>query len=133
MAHNSHASRSDEPEHGCEGRCPETEGNGNDKERGVELRGRCAPAAELQIVAFKFADTEHSADYKTYNKEQHQVREQAVDAEHDEDGSIVARKVAQVVVDPALDLTEVCGLGDALDVEELGDGAQVGESRRDGS
>ena len=110
MAHNRHAGCSDEPEHGGKGRCPETERNGNDEERSVKLRGSCAPAGELQIVAFKLADTEHSADYKAYDEEQHQVGKQAVDAEHDEDSSIVARKVTQVVVDPALDLAKVGGL-----------------------
>ena len=58
--------------------------------------------------------------------------EQAVDAEHREDSSVIAGEVAQVVVDTALRLTKVGRLGDALEIEELADGAQVGEARRDG-
>ena len=80
----------------------------------------------------RLADAEHATNDKADDKEKKQIGEQAVDAEHDKDGGIVAREVTQVVVDSALDLAEVGGLGDALYVEELGDGPQVGEAGRDG-
>lgn len=91
-----------------------------------------APATDLEIVALQLADAVHAPHDEADDEEQHQVGEQAVDAEHDEDGRIVAREVAQVVVDPALRLAEVCGFGDALEIEELRDGAQVGKARGDG-
>lgn len=91
-----------------------------------------APATQLQVVTLELSDTEHAPYDQDDDEEQHQIGEQAVYAEHDEDGGIVAGEVAQVVVDTALDLTKVGWLRDALDVEELGDGAQIGESRGHG-
>lgn len=131
MTNNRDTGCANQPEHRGKRRGPETKRNGNDEEGGVELRGRGSPAAELKIIALEFANTKHTSNYKTDDKKKQQVGEQTVDAEHDEDGGIVAGEVAQVVVDPALDLAEVGGLGDALEVEELGDGSQVGEARGD--
>lgn len=85
----------------------------------------------MKVVALKLADAEHAADNEADNEEEEQVCEQAVDAEHDEDSGVVAGKVAKVVVDSALNLAKVGGLGDTLDIEELGDGPQVGEARGD--
>jgi hypothetical protein len=129
MAENGDTGGSDEPEHGGEGRCPQTEGNCDDKQPRVELRGAGAHAAKLQVVALELADAEHAANDEADNEEQQQIGQETVYAEHGEHSCVVAREVAQVVVDPALDLAKVGGLGDALDVEELGDGPQVGEAR----
>lgn len=129
MAQDGDTGGSDEPENGGEGRGPQTERDRNDEKSSVELRGGCAHAAELEVVAFELADAEHATHKEDYDEQQQQVGEKAVDAEHGKDGGVVAREVSQVVVHPALDLTKVGGLGDAFDIEELGDGAQVCEAR----
>ena len=132
MANDGDAGGTDEPQNSGEGRRPQSERDGDDGQGGVKLRGGRTPRAQLEIVAFELANAVHASDDEDDNKEKQQVSEQAVDAEHSEDGSIVAGEVAQVVVDAALGLAEVGGLGDALEVEELANGAQVGEARRDG-
>lgn len=96
------------------------------------MRSSCAEGRELEIIALELADAEHSADNEADDEEQEQVCQQAVDAEHDKNSGIVAGEVAQVVVYTALDFTKVGGLGNALDIEELGDGPQVGKARGDG-
>lgn len=83
----------------------------------------------MQVIALELADTEHATNDKADDKEQKQVGEQAVNAEHGEYCGIVAGEIAQVVVHATLDLTKIGGLGDALHIEELGDGSQVGEAR----
>ena len=132
MADNSDTRGTDQPKHSRERRGEQPKRDGDDGKRGVELRGGCAPGANLEIVAFELADAVHANDDEDDNKEQQQVGEQAVDAEHSKDRSIVAGEVAQVVVDAALRLTEVGRLRDALEVEELADRAQIGKARRDG-
>lgn len=131
MAQDGDTRGADQPEDGAKRRGPQAERDRNDEEGSVELRGSSAPAGNLEVIAFELADAEHAADDEANDEEQQQVCEQAVDAEHDEDGGIVAGEVAEIVVDSALHLAEVGRLGDALDVEELGDGPQIGEARRD--
>jgi hypothetical protein len=126
------AGSSDEPEHGSEGRGPQTDRNGNDEQCRVELGRGSAPAADLQVVSVKFANGEHASDYEADVEEQRQVGEQAIDAEHGEDSGIVAGEVAQVVIDAALGLAKAGRLRDALDVEELANGTQVGKAGGDG-
>lgn len=130
MANHSHASGADEPENRRKGRRPKTQRNGNDKQCGVHLRRRRTPAANLEIIALELANSIHTSHHQADDKKEHQVGEQAVDAEHDEHGGIVAREVAQVVVDSALHFAEIGRLRDALDIEKLADGSQVGEARR---
>lgn len=132
MAQDGDTRSSNEPKHGGEGRSQEAEGHGDAEQGGVELRGGSAPAPDLEVVALQFADTVHATNDEEDEEEQLQVGEQAVDAEHDEDDGIVAGEVAQVVVEPALHGAEVFRLGDALDVEELGDGPQVGKTGGNG-
>ena len=129
MTQDSDTRGSDKPEHGGEGRSPQAEGDRNDEESCVELRGGSTPAAELEVVALELADTKHANNKEAYDEEQQQVGEKAVDAEHGKDGGVVAREVSQVEIDSALDFAEVGRLGDALNIEELGDGPQVGEPR----
>ena len=132
MTYDSDTGCANEPESRRKGRGPKSGRNCNDEERSVQLRGSSAPATELEIISLQLADSEHATDYEADDEEKPQVGDQAVDAEHDENGGIVARKVAQVVVDSALYLAKVGGLGNALEVEELGNWSQVGESRGDG-
>lgn len=128
MAKDGDTGRSDEPEDGGEGRRPETNRNGNDEESSVELPGGGTEISDLEVVALKFANSIHAQYDKNDVEEKTEVGKEAVDAEHDEDSSIIAGEVAQVVVDTALDFAEVGGLGNALEVEELGDGPQVGKT-----
>lgn len=127
MAQNGDTGGSNEPENGAEWGSPEAERNADDQKGRVELGSGRAPAAKLQVVALELANPVHAANEQQDDEEQGQVGDQAVDDEHGENGCIVAREVAEVVVDAALHLAEVGWLGDALHVEELGDGAQVRE------
>lgn len=129
MAQDGDAAGPDEPEHRGEGRGDDHEGNADDEETSVKLAGRELGEAKVQISAAQLADPPHATNDEEYDEEQREVGQQRVDAEHDEDSGIVAAEVAKVVVDARLDLAEVLGLAEALDVEELRDGLQVRESR----
>jgi len=128
----SDAGSTNQPQKGCQGGCKEEDRNGDDANGGVELGAGGAPAANLEIIALQLTDAVHTGNDEADDEEEDGVHDQAVDAEHNKDDGIVARKVAQVVVDAALYLAEVGGLGDALDVEELSNGPQVGKPRGDG-
>ncbi|KFY68852.1 hypothetical protein V498_10555 [Pseudogymnoascus sp. VKM F-4517 (FW-2822)] len=114
-----------------EGRREEAQGDGDDKEESVELGGGEAVGTELQVAAVELANGPHATDDEEDDEEEERVRHQAVDAEHHEHGRIVAGEVAQVPVDARLGLAEVGGLGQTLEVEELGDGLDVGEAGAD--
>lgn len=129
VTENSDSRGSDQPEHSRERGGPQAKGNRDDEERGVELRRRNSAASKLEIIALELADSVHATNHEADDKEEQQVGEQAVDAKHNKDSGIVAREVAQVIVDSALDLAKVGRLGDALEVKELGNGSQVGEAR----
>lgn len=132
MTQNSDAAGTDEPEDGGEWRGNEAQRNGDADERGVELGGGGSEGADLEIRTLQLANSPHSSDDEEDDEQQREVGDQAVDGQHDENDGIVAGEVAEVVVDAALDLAKVLGLGDALDVEELGDGLEVGEARGQG-
>lgn len=129
MAKNRHSAGSDEPEDGADRVRDECKGNGYDQQAGVQLSSCRAEEADVKIAAVEFAYAPHASDDEDNDEEEGEVVEQRVDAEHDEDGGIVAAEVAQVVVDPALGLAEVCWLRDALEVEELAQRAQIREAR----
>lgn len=133
MTKNGDTGGSNQPEHGGKGRCPQTEGYRDDEQSRIELGSARAHATELQVVALELADTEHTANDEDDIEQEQQISQETVYAEHSEHGCVVAREVSQVVVDPALGLAEVGGLGDSLDIEELGDGSQVRKSRGYGS
>ena len=123
MAKDGDTRRANEPKNRTDGRSKETKRNCNNEKRSVQLGGCSPPTTDLEIVSLELSNAVHAPNHKEDNEEKQQVGEQTVDAEHDKDNGIVAREVAQVVVDPALHLAEVGRLGDTLDVEELGDGA----------
>lgn len=77
----------------------------------------------------KLSNTPHATNDQKDDEQEQKVGEQRVDAEHQEYSSIVAGKVSKVVVDSALDFTKVLWLGESLDVKELSEGLEVGESR----
>ena len=120
--------RTHEPERGAERRRPEAERYSYDEQRRVHLGGCGAEGADLEVSTLQLSDSPHAACDEDDDEEQQGVRDERVDAEHDEDGDIVAGEVGEIVVDAGLHLAEVGGLGDAFEVEELGDGSQVGEA-----
>ena len=128
VADDDHAARADQPHHGAKNPSEQCDGDGDDVETRVQLHRRETVLAELQVAALELADQEHAEGDEDDVEKQPEVGEQAVDAEHGEDDGVVAREVAEVVVDTRLHLAEVGGLADALDVEELGDGPQVREA-----
>lgn len=128
MTENGHARSANQPEQGRDWRSNQTHGNGDDDHSSIKLGCSSTESADFEIMAVEAADDEHASDDEHDVEHENPVGEQSVDAEHDKDDGIVAGVVAQVVVDTRLHLGEVCRLGDALDVEELGEGAQVGEA-----
>src|ERR1700761_919111 len=132
MTQNSDAAGTDEPEHSPNGTRVDGEWDSDDEKAGVELRRGCPEKADIEIIALQLADSPHATNHQENDEEQRQVGEKAVDEEHDKDGGIVAGEVAKVVVDPALDLAKVLGLGEAAEVEELAYGLEVRKSRGDG-
>lgn len=129
MTESSHASSTNQPEGKRDGRRPETERNSNDEQCGVQLRGTCAKESDIEIATIEFADSVHTTSDQDNDEQENGVREETVDAQHEEDNEVVAGEVGEVVVDTALHFAKVGWLGDALDVEELGDGLEVGETR----
>lgn len=83
-------------------------------------------------MTLELSDAVKTTSDQDDDKEQQGVGQQAVDAEHHKDGGIVAGEVGQIVVHTALDLAEMGGFGDTLDVQEFGDRAQVGKARAEG-
>lgn len=128
MAKDGHTSCADQPKDRRDGRSPDTKRDANTQQSSVELRSVEAAEADVQVTAIKFTDAPKTGSHKDDDEEQKGVGQQAVDAEHNKDDGIVAGEVAQVVVDAALDLSKIGRLRNALEVEELGDGAQVGET-----
>ena len=124
-----HTSRSNQPEHGRDGRSPDAQRNRDDQQTGVELGRVKASDAEIQIATFELPDTVETTGHQDDDEEQHGVGQQAVDAQHHKHDGIVAGEVRQVVVDAALDLAKVGWLGQTLQVEELGHRTEVGETR----
>lgn len=83
--------------------------------------------SNVKIPPIELADGPHAADDEDDDEEEGHVRDQAVDAQHDEDRGIVAGEVAQVVVDARLHIAEVLGLRQPLDVEEVGERLEIGK------
>lgn len=88
--------------------------------------------ANVEILATELANSPHATDNENNDKEESQVREQAVDEEHEEDNGIVAGEVAEVVGHAVLSFGEVGGFGEEGEVEKLANGFKVGEAGRNG-
>lgn len=129
VTESSHASSTNQPEGKRDRGCPETERNSNDEQSRVELRGTCAKEADVEIATVEFANSVHTTGDQDNDKQKNGVCEETVDAQHEEDDKVVAGEVGEVVVDTALHFAKVGWLGDTLNVEELGDGLEVGETR----
>lgn len=93
------------------------------------MRGAGAEESDIKIAAVEFANSVHTPGDEDNDKQQNRISEESVDAQHEEDDEVVAGEVGEVVVDTALHFAKVGGLGDTLNVEELGDGLEVGETR----
>lgn len=131
MANDDQAAGANQPHDSEEGRREKTDRNRNYIQSRVQLRSGEAVLSNLEITAIKLADEPHTGNDEDDVEEQPRVGEQGVDAKHDEHDGIVAGEVAQVVVDAGLHLGEVLGLGEALEIEELGERAQVREAVSD--
>lgn len=129
MTESCHASSTNQPEGKRDGRRPETERNSNDEQCGVELRGTGAKKSNVEIATVEFADPVHTTSDQYNDEEKNGVSEETVDTQHEEHDKVVAGEVGQVVVDTALHFAKVGGLGDAFEIEELGDGLKIGETR----
>ena len=128
MSNNANARCANQPQDSADRRRPDTKGNCNNQKTSVELRRSCAGESNIEVSALELADAEHAADDEDNDEEQEQVCKQAVNAEHDEEDGIVAAEVGQVVVDTGLNLAKVLRLRQALEVEKLADGLEVGEA-----
>ncbi len=133
MANDDHAAGANQPHERAEGRSNEPYRDRDDIEGSVELRRGEALLSNLEITTLELADQEHARDDKDNVEQEPDVGEQGVEEEHHKDDGIVAREVAQVIVDAGLGFAKIGGFGEALHVEELGDGSQVGEPARDGA
>lgn len=80
----------------------------NDEKTSVELRHARTRETNVQIPTLELANSVHSSNDQHQREEEGEIREQAVDAEHNKDGGIVGGEVGEVVVDAVLDLAEVC-------------------------
>ena len=94
----------------------------------VQLRRSSTESANLQIATSQSANDPHADCHKDYIKQKPGVGEKGIDRQHDKDDGIVAGEVSQVVVDSCLDISKVSWLRQSLEVEELSDGFEVGES-----
>lgn len=119
---------SNEPKSSRERVGNDCEWDGQNDESSIELCRGGTEETNIKVTTLELADTVHATDDKKNNKGKKPVGEQSIDTQHDKEDGIVASKVAQVVVDSVLDLTEVLRLGKSLQVEELGQWLQVGEA-----
>lgn len=129
VTEDSHASGSNQPERSGDGGSIKTQRNRNNQQTGVQLRGGESCKAQVKITALELADSIQTTSNQQDDKKQRQIGQQAVYAEHDKDGGIVAREIGQVVVHTALNLAKIGRLREALDIEELRDWSEVGETR----
>ena len=133
VAENSHARGTNEPQQRRDGRRNQTEGNGDDEKTSVELGRRCVEGADLKVAAVEQTNEVHAGDHEDDIKEQERVGDQSIDAQHRENDGIVGRVVAQIVVNAGLNLGKVGRLVQALEIEELADGAEVAEAAAQGT
>jgi len=82
---------------------------------------------DLEVATIELANHPHTNGDEDNGEEESRVGQERVDAKHDEYDSIVAREVAEIVVNTRLHLGKITRLRQTLEVEELGDGTQVGE------
>lgn len=131
MTKDGHTRSANQPEQGADGRSIQTQGHGDDDKTSIQLGRGGTQGAEFEITTLETADQVHTGNDQDDVEEQCPVGEQSVDAQHAEDDSIVAREVAEVIVDSRLHLAKIGRLGDTLEVEELRDGLEVGEAASD--
>lgn len=128
VAKDGHTGSTNQPQDGRDGGCQEAHGHRDTEQGRVQLGSVETPEAQVQVATVQLANSPETGADEDNEEHQSPVGQQAVDAEHDKDDGIVAREVAEVVVDATLDFTKVGGLGQALEVKEFRDRAQVGES-----
>lgn len=75
-----HATGTKQPHDGAEGRRYKADGDSNDTETGVELRGRKVGLADFEVLPVQFADKVHADGNENDVEEEPRVGEQGVDA-----------------------------------------------------
>lgn len=130
MSEDGEAGSSNEPENRGEWRSDEAQRNRNAEKGGVQLGRGSLDGTDFEIGATQPANSPHSSDDEENDKQQQEVGQQRVDAQHYKDHGIVAGEVGEIVGCAALDFTEVLGLRNALEIEELAEGADVREAVR---
>lgn len=128
MTNDDQAAGANQPHNSEEGRREKTDRDSNDVQSRVQLRCSEAVLADFEVTAVELADEPHAGNDEDDVEEQPRVGEQSIDTEHHEHDGIVAGEVAKVVVDAGLHFGKVFGLGEALEVEELGERTQVREA-----
>lgn len=128
VAENGHARSTNEPHESRERRGDQTQWNGDYEQTCIELRRCGTESADFEITSVEAANEEHATNDENDVEEKKPVCQQSVDAQHSKDDGIVAGEMAEVVVNARLDLTKVGRLGEALEVEEFGDGLEVREA-----
>jgi len=87
---------------------------------------------KVEIGALEPSDPDHAESHKDHVEEKWGICEQAVDCEHGRDGEVVTLEVCEIPINSVLDIAKVCGFGETLQVKELADGLEIGESRGEG-
>lgn len=128
VAKNDNAAGANQPHDGAERRGDQANRDRNDVQTSVQLGGCKAGLANFEVLAVELPNDVHAENNEDEVEQKPGVGEEGVDAEHHEDDGIVAGEVTQIVVDTRLDLSKVLGLRHPLDVEELGDRAEVGKT-----
>lgn len=132
VANDDNAASAEQPENRAESWGNETQDGDGNNQGSVALRARGAKGSDNEILSIELAEKPETREQEDDVEEQKRAGNQGVDAQDEEAGSVVAREVAQVVVDTRLHLGEVGRLREALEVAELADGPQVGEAAREG-
>lgn len=127
-----HATGTNQPQDGGEGRCNESDRHGEHNQTRVELRGRCVNGTNVEIAPTELANGPHAAHDEDNVKEQPKVGDEAVDAEHGKEDGIVAGEVAEIIVDTRLDLAKVLRLRHALQIKEFRQWFEIGEAGAEG-
>lgn len=128
MAENGDAGSTDKPEDGGQGRGNETKGNRDNKKSSVELGGGEDGESEVQVVALEHSNAVHANNDKDNDEEKQSICEKAVDGKESKDDGVVGGEVAEIEVDSGLSLAPALRLGHALDIEEVCQGFEIGES-----
>ena len=126
----SHTDSTDQPQGGCNRGSPDEDWYSDDEQSRIQLGSCKSSKAQLELPPIQFFDSKEPDAHEDHVEQQCKVGKQAVDCEHQGYREIVAREVREIVIDSALDFSEIGRLGEAFEVKELGDGLEVSKSGR---